>query len=186
VDVAFWQCENSVAQRAITSPTPTFSVSQSKGSDNYTFLLSQIPALGAEHSLYCRFAIPNPSAAGQSAVALTDGTTNEQTKFLMNTSTCRLTVIDGGSGVGSITGSTVIANTLFSAAARIKLNDCAQSTNGAAVGTDTSVTLPTVTEVRFANAGTNGVATNIFRITKLVVVTDRGWNDATLVTKSAS
>jgi hypothetical protein len=74
----------------------------------------------------------------------------------------------------------------MSAAGRFKLNDCAMSVNGGAVGTDTAVTMPTVTETRYGGTGANTVAANIFYITKMVIVTDRGWNDATLVAKSSA
>jgi hypothetical protein len=186
VDVAFWQCENTAVARAATSPYPTFAVTQTRAADNYVFLLSAIPTLAAEYSLYMRFAHPTMVGVTQSPVALTDGTANEQSKFAVSSGTLRLSVIDGGSSLASIVGSAPVANTLFSAAGRFKLNDCAQSQNGGAVTTDTTVTMPTVTEVRFGGSGTNAAATNVFRLTKLVIVTDRGWSDATLITKSAA
>jgi hypothetical protein len=46
--------------------------------------------------------------------------------------------------------------------------------------------MPTVTETRYGGTGANTVAANIFYITKMVIVTDRGWNDATLVAKSSA
>lgn len=186
VDVALFQNEVSAVARSPTSPIPTYSATATRAADNYTALLSTISALGSEYSLYVRFATPTPASNANAAVALTDGTANEQAKFAINAVALRLVIIDGGSTLANIVGSTVAGNTFMSAAGRVKLNDCALSTNGAAVGTDTAVTLPTVTEVRFGGTGANGAAINSWRIAKLVIVTDRGWNDATLVTKSAA
>jgi hypothetical protein len=166
-----------------TSLIPTAAASVTRAADNYTFLLSAIPALGSEYSLYARWSCPNV-ASGLYAMNLNGGA-NEISGFVANT-TARLSVVDGGVAVGSISQGTIVADTMLSTAARIKLNDCALSTNGAAPAFDTTVTLPTPTEVRFGNNGTNAVATASFTIAKLAIITDRGWNDATLSTKSAT
>ena len=77
------------------------------------------------------------------------------------------------------------ASTAVSLAARIKANDCAMSVGGAAVGTDVTVTLPTVTEVRFGGVGSNAVATASYELHKMIIVMP-SWNNATLVTKAGS
>jgi len=168
-----------------TSPIRTFTTSVTRGPDNYSFLLSQIPTLGTEYSVYCRFSTNNvATGAGKYAVALTDGTLNEFEGFWVLT-TGRLNVTDGGTAVGAIVGPTLTADTLASMAARIKLNDCSMSVAGGAVGADTTVTLPTVTEVRFGGTGNNVASTGQFRITKLVIV-PRAWTDTELPLKSAA
>ena len=111
-----------------TSSIPTTSASVTRAADNPTFLLSAIPALGSDYSIYCRFATPNIASA-RHVFVLTDGTTNEYAGFLTNT-TARLAVVDGGSAVGAITGASLTANTVISLAARIKPNDCALSVGG--------------------------------------------------------
>ena len=141
------------------------------------------PPLGSDYSIYCRFSTPNIASA-RHVFVLTDGTTNEYVGFLTNT-TARLAVVDGGSAVGAITGASLTANTAVSLAARIKTNDCALSVGGGAVVTDTSVSLPTVTEVRFGGVGSNALATASYQIQKMVIVVP-SWNNATLVTKSGS
>jgi len=166
-----------------TSPVRTYAASVTRGPDNFTFLLSQIPTLVAEHSIYCRFSASNVANA-RYAVALTDGTVNEFEGFSAQT-TARLGVTDGGTAVGAITGPTLTADVFASAAARIKLNDCSMSVAGGAVGTDTTVTLPTVTEARFGGTGNNVASTGQFRIQKLVIV-PRAWNDTELLGKSAA
>jgi hypothetical protein len=165
-----------------TSPILTFGATVTRVADNYTFLLSTIPALGSEYSIYARFSTPN-IANGKYAVALTDGTANEIAGFVANT-TARLAVVDGGVAVGAIIGPTLVANTAASAAARIKLNDCAMSVGGGAAAFDTTVTLPTVTEVRFGGTGNNVASTASFYIEKLMIL-PRGLSDAELAAKSA-
>jgi hypothetical protein len=169
-----------------TSPIRTYTTTVTRGPDNYAFLLSQIPTLGAEHSIYCRFSTSNTSpSGGKYAVALTDGTLNEFEGIQAITATARLGVTDGGVAVGAITGPAITADTFVSAAARFKLNDASMSVAGGAVGTDTTVTLPTVTEARFGGTGNNVASTGPFRITKLVIV-PRAWTDTELPLKSAA
>jgi hypothetical protein len=119
-------------------------------------------------------------------VVLNDGTTNERAGYILATNTLRQVIFDGGSNVGLAQGPAVSGGVFYSAAGRFKLNDMAVSVNGAAVVADTTVTMPTVSEARFGNAGANAGALNNFRISKLVIVTDRGWSDSELVAKSAS
>jgi hypothetical protein len=166
-----------------TSYFPTFAAGLNRAADNYTFLLSTIPALGSAYSIYCRFSTPLITNA-KHAMVVTDGTANEYAGFLANT-TARLAVLDGGVAVGAIVGPTLVANTAASAAARIKLNDCAMSVAGGAAAFDTSVTLPTVTEVRFGGTGNNTASTGSFYIEKLMMV-PRGWSDVEIVAKSAA
>jgi len=171
------------ANPSATSYIPTFGAGITRAADNYTFLLSTIPALGSEYSIYERFSTPVITNA-RYAVALTEGVGNELAGFVANT-TARLSLVDGGSAVGAIVGPTLVANTAASAAARIKLNDLAMSVAGGAAAFDTTATLPTPTEVRFGNIGSNAVATASFYVEKLAIV-PRGWSNAELATKSAT
>jgi hypothetical protein len=166
-----------------TSYIPTLGAGVSRLADNYTFLLSTIPALGAAYSIYVRFSTPLITNA-KHAVAVTDGTLNEFAGFAANT-TARLAVVDGGVAVGAITGPTLVANTPASAAGRFQLNNCGMSVAGGAAALDTTVTLPTVTEVRFGGVGNNVASTGSFYIEKLAIV-PRAWSDAELVAKSAT
>ena len=183
VDVALFQLEGALAG-GISSPFPTFSANGVRAADNVTFLLNTIPAIGVEYSMYARVSTPYPSVNATVAVALTDGTINEQSRFIIATGVLRCIVIDGGTNTASIPGATLTADTFVSAAARFKLDDVGYSTNGAAVGTDTAATLPAVTEVRFASNGANGVSTSAWHIAKLSIV-PRAWSDAELPVKSA-
>ena len=187
VDVAYFQQEATTNFAGVSSPVPSVAAVVTRTADNYSLLLSAIPALASEYSFYTRFATPFPAtAASTGPIALTDGTVNEQAKLVLSGSTLRQQVVDGGAAQATIIGDTVVANTFMSAANRIKLNDCAMSTNGSAVGTDTSVTLPTLTEVRFGTAGSSTAGVNIYRIQKFSIITNRGWSDAELQTKSVT
>ena len=168
-----------------TSPIPTFAATATRAADNYTFLLSTIPALGSEYSIYCRYSAPIINSTRFAAV-LTDGSANEFVGFRVNTTQTALQMNDGGAvQVNANVGGSLVANVFGSAAARIKLNDTAFSGDGAAATVDTACTLPTVTEVRFGNGGNNVAALAEFRIQKLVIV-PRAWNNAELAAKSAA
>jgi hypothetical protein len=130
-----------------------------------------------------RFQTPS-IASGQYIFSLNNGTSDELAAFNVSTTT-RLIVNDNAAGVGLITGPTLVANTPTSVAGRFKLNDCAMSVGGAAVGTDVVVTMPTPTAVRFANGGATVGSTTVANIEKVAIVMP-AWNDATLVTKSAT
>jgi hypothetical protein len=77
-----------------TSIIQTFGASVTRAADNYTFLLSSIPSLGSDYSIYCRFVAPVIDSA-RHVFVVTDGTTNEYAGFLIN-NTARLAVVDGG------------------------------------------------------------------------------------------
>ena len=167
-----------------TSPIPTFAATATRVADNVTFLLSTIPALGSAYSAYCRFSVPTPFInSTRYAFALTDGTTNE---FLGMRSLLGPgpTVTDGGALQANISVGTLVGNTPISAAMRVQANNFGASAAGGAVTTDTVGTLPTVTEVRFGNAGNNAATIHVFNIYKLMIV-PRAWSDVELQAKSA-
>jgi hypothetical protein len=156
---------------------------QTRTFDLVSFLLSAIPALGSEYSLYVRFALP-AIATGRYIAVLTDATTSELAGIVANT-TARMNVVDGGVSQAAIVGSTIVANTFISAAARFKLNDCALSVGGGAASVDISVTMPTVTTCTFDTTGALVAPTFVMRIAKLVIV-PRAWSDAELAARSAT
>jgi hypothetical protein len=97
----------------------------------------------------------------------------------------RFASTDTGGQAGAIAGGTLAADVFSSAAVRMKLNDAAMSTDGAAAVVDNIITLPTVSEVRFGGTGSNAASTGIFRLQKMAIVC-RGWDNATLTTKAAA
>jgi hypothetical protein len=187
VDVAIFQHEQGSVVHA-TSPIPAFGLLVTRAADGPNFLLSSIPALGSEYSLYVRFVHSNTAVQNATApFTLGDGTANEQSRIGLGGGLLRLSVTVGGSSTGTMLGTATSPNVPMSAAGRVKVDDCAFSMGGAAIVADTTVpSLPAVTTVLFGNIGVGTAATNCMRIQKMAIITDRGWNNATLVTKSAA
>jgi hypothetical protein len=167
-----------------TSPYPTYAAAGVRSADNYTFLLSTIPAIGAEYSLYAWYSTAAINSSRFAAV-LTDGTVNELAGFRSGASVT-FNVADGAvTQFSSASVAPAVANVFLKAAMRVKANDFAGSADGAAVLTDATGTLPTVTEIRFGGTGSNGSTITPVNIKHLVIV-PRGWSNAELVTRTAA
>jgi hypothetical protein len=148
-----------------SSHIPTSGATVVRAADNYNFLLSAIPALGSEYSIYALASTPNIANA-RHVFTLTNGTATEYLGFRTDTS-LRIAVLDG-TLLANLIGGPLVANTPVWAASRIKLNDVAISVNGGAVVVDTAVTLPTVDQVRFG--GNNAAALAIFSLYEMIIV----------------
>jgi hypothetical protein len=161
-----------------TSPIPTFAATATRIADWYTFLLSSIPALGAEYSIYVQFSTPI-AAANRYAFAMTDGTANELVGIRPTSSTINPTVIDGG--VVQVTGfhGTVVANTPIKTAMRIKANDFATSVAGATAVADTAGTLPTLTTANLSGGTGFGNSLALYHVQQVSIV-PRGLSNAEL------
>lgn len=87
-----------------------------------------------------------------------DGTFNESIYAARSASSANIgiAVVDAGVQQSSVSAGSVTANTPFRSAFGYKANDFAHSLNGAAVVTDTSGTLPTVTGLTIGNANWAG------------------------------
>lgn len=83
----------------------------------------------------------------QSVVSITDGTANESVVLARFLTDVYEQVTDGGVLVVNMTGGSVLNGATGKAAATYRLNDFATTVNGATPVTDTSGTLPTVTEI---------------------------------------
>ena len=153
--------------------------------DNVSFLLSAIPSIGSDYSLYGRVAASAVALANSRyAFNLNDGTATKLAGFMASGSALQLRVVDTAVQVTSPQG-THVAGTMQSIAARVKANDFAVSVAAAAVATDVAGTVPTgLTTVAIGVGGAPGIATT-FYIEKMVIVTP-GWSNATLATKSAT
>jgi hypothetical protein len=166
-----------------TSPISTFAASATRAADTVTFLLSTIPALGAEYSMYAQFSTPIINNT-RYPLALTDGTTNEFAALRINTTvTCLIN--DGGVLQGSmVVGSAVTANVPVKAAMRVKANDLALSAAGVAPTVDTAGTVPTPTIVNMSGGLGTAQSFAAFHIQQVAIV-PRGWNNAELQGKTA-
>jgi hypothetical protein len=90
-------------------------------------------------------------ATGQPGlVRADDGTDGERMMLAITGGTQRFTIVDGSVEVADISRTGVIVGTPFAQAAAYKVNDCASVVNGGTAGTDATVSIPTVTTMRFS------------------------------------
>jgi hypothetical protein len=92
-------------------------------------------------TLYLEFR--SPAVGTRGVVSLNDNTANERASVITSGTDPRLVVVDGGVEQANIDGGTITADTRTRVAVRIGANDFAISTNGGAVTTDTTGSLPT-------------------------------------------
>jgi hypothetical protein len=93
-------------------------------------------------TLYLEFR--SPAVGTRGVVSLNDNTASERASIITSGTDPRLVVVDGGVEQANINGGTITAGARTRVAVRIGANNFAISTNGGAVVTDTSGTLPTV------------------------------------------
>ncbi len=88
-------------------------------------------------------------------VQFDDGTANEIIALRGNTTNPELYIVDGGTPQAQIDAGTIAANTDYSLTGWWATNDCKARLDSGAVVTDTSATIPTVTQARLGSDGTN-------------------------------
>ncbi len=88
-------------------------------------------------------------------VQFDDGTANEIISLRGNTTSPELYIVDGGTPQAQIDAGTIAANTDYSLTGWWATNDCKARLDSGAVVTDTSATIPTVTQARLGSDGTN-------------------------------
>jgi len=88
-------------------------------------------------------------------VQFDDGTVNEIIALRGNTTNPELYIVDGGTPQAQIDAGTIAADTDYSLTAWWATNDCKARLNNGAVVTDTTATIPTVTQARLGSDGTN-------------------------------
>lgn len=101
--------------------------------------------------------IANPKSVSgtKPAIQFDDTTTNELIVLRGNTTNPELYIVDGGAAQAQIDAGTIAANTTYNLTGAWATNSCAASVNGGAAGTDSSATMPTVTQARLGCDGTN-------------------------------
>jgi hypothetical protein len=103
-----------------------------------------------EGSAIVRFWLQN---AGVSNISFSNNSYNERVELRIGTTTASgLIVVDGGSTSVNDGVSGLAANTEYTFAAALKVNDFAWSRNGSTAGTDTTGTMPTPDRLRFGDA----------------------------------
>lgn len=84
-----------------------------------------------------------------------DGTANEIITLRGNTTNPELYIVDGGTPQAQIDAGTIAANTDYRLTGWWATNDCKAKLNSGAIVTDTTATIPTVTQARIGSDGTN-------------------------------
>lgn len=167
--IAAWGCTNE-AGAFKTSIIETFGATATRAADILSLNTTAFP-LGSANTLY----VKGTRLHGDSSrytVTLSDGTINELIGLYSSSATgVGLLVIDGGVTQASITSGTIGIGAAFKQAAAIDTNDVAHSLNGAAVGTDATATMPTVTALRINSTGAGGSGT--WRIEQAMVLPRR-------------
>ena len=95
---------------------------------------------------------PTTISGTRAVLDANDNTANESIRLQTVSADPFFTVTDDGVDQASIDAGTVAANTNYKIAAAYAVNDFAVSLGGATVGTDTSGTLPTVTQMQIGNS----------------------------------
>jgi hypothetical protein len=146
--VCFWGAQlESAAFASSTIPTTTTSVARTV--DIATRVLSsEFSATAGSVAVVGTASGGQDAGAGQHVISFDDNTAAERMRFfrLLGSDTAEFRVADNNVTQAGLTG-TFANNTLYRAAMAWAANDFAFSFNGAAVSTDASGTLPTVTRV---------------------------------------
>lgn len=95
---------------------------------------------------------PSTISGTRAVLDANDNTANESIRLQNVSADPFFTVTDGGVDQASIDAGTVAANTNYKIAAAYEVNNFAVSLGGGTVGTDTSGTLPTVTQMQIGNS----------------------------------
>jgi hypothetical protein len=88
-------------------------------------------------------------------VQFDDGTANEIIALRGNTTNPELYIVDGGTPQVQLDAGTIAANTAYSLTGWWATNDCKARKDSGTVVTDTTATIPTVTQMRIGSDGTN-------------------------------
>jgi hypothetical protein len=99
--------------------------------------------------------LPSTVSGTRPALQFDDNTTDNIIALRGNTTNPELVIVDGGSPEAQIDAGTITANTTYNLGAAWSTNDCAAAVNGGAAVTDTTSTIPTVTQSRLGSDGTN-------------------------------
>jgi hypothetical protein len=99
--------------------------------------------------------LPSTVSGTRPAIQFDDNTADEIISLRGDTTNPELVIVDGGSPQAQIDAGTIAANTAYNLGAAWATDDCAAAVNGGAAVTDTTATIPTVTQARLGSDGTN-------------------------------
>jgi len=98
---------------------------------------------------------PSTVSGVRPLVQFDDGTANEIIALRGNTTNPELYIVDGGTPQAQLDAGTIAANTAYNLTGWWSTNDCKARQDAGAVVTDTTATIPTVTQMRIGSDGTN-------------------------------
>jgi hypothetical protein len=99
--------------------------------------------------------LPSTVLGTRPAIQFDDNTADEVIALRGDTTNPELVIVEGGAGQAQIDAGTIAANTAYNLGAAWATNDCAAAVNGNAAVTDTTATIPAVTQARLGSDGTN-------------------------------
>jgi hypothetical protein len=100
-------------------------------------------------------ALPSTVSGIRPLVQYDDGTANEIIALRGNTTNPELYVVDDGTPQAQLDAGTIAANTAYALTGWWATDDCKARQDSGAVVTDTTATIPTVTQMRIGSDGTN-------------------------------
>jgi len=136
-----------------TSYIPTTTLAVTRNADDVTMTGTNFSSWynQSEGTFVTQFT-PSTISGTRAIFDANDGTINESIRVQTVAADPFFVVTDGGVDQANIDAGTVAANTTYKIAGAYALNDFAASIVGGTVGTDTSGTLPTVTQLQIGNS----------------------------------
>jgi hypothetical protein len=152
---------NLVASSTLISPILTATATATRAAPVATVPTSAFNFNTSEGSMFMRALRFGKRTYGQNIVSIDDGTGNNRitVDFSGAFAGPRVTVITGGVNVGAISSSLESVGSFVNIAVGWAENDIVLYVDGVSIGADTSLTLPTVTTLRFGALGSS--ATNL-------------------------
>lgn len=139
-----------------TSYVPTTTAALTRNADVATITGSNFSDFWqATHGGALVFATPSTVSGIRTLVQFDDNTVNEIIALRGNTTNPELYIVDGGTPQAQLDAGTIAANTAYALTGWWATNDCKARKDAGAVVTDTTATIPTVTQARIGSDGTN-------------------------------
>lgn len=140
----------------VTSYIPTTTTALTRNADIATITGSNFTSLwNSVQGGTSTQATPSIVSGIRPLVQFDDGTANEIIALRGNTTNPELYIVDGGTPQAQLDAGTIAANTAYSLTGWWATNDCKARKDAGAVVTDTTATIPTVTQMRIGSDGTN-------------------------------
>lgn len=163
-----------------SSYIPTVAASATRSADNVTLAITAFPFVTAYGTIFVETSVARVNAVTADCVTIGDGTSNETLSAQLSSGNATVfAVVDGGVSQASLSGGdNPAAGATRKSAASWRTNDFAMSLAGAAVTTDTTGTLPTVTNVYFGSR--SGTGSELYGYLRKVIILSRDMTDTEL------